>query len=277
VRAPCLADELARVADLPGGATHALGLVRGGLVAHHQRLLVRAHRHDDPPDWCQIAAEAVAAHPLDTAAHPGVRTDPAPTEAPADPLVGLGFTEEEAHVLRTRTTARSLACWQIGDVLVRRFGPGGVSTVRDGSQAKLRSVASLVGGGTSVSFLAAARTTAAAWPVERRRSDVAWNVHRKLSARPDRFRLMTEFVCWATATGTTPSRPAVEAWLHHRDGTSERPRATKALSGLERAIDRIERCDGVDLAALGALAVRLNRLIVGLVEPEARPLLRAIG
>jgi hypothetical protein len=258
VRVECLDEELARLAVSPG-LRYTKGLVRGGLTGEEQRSLALTHRHDNPLDWHAVAAAAVAAHPL----APGRPEAPVPAAvpAPADPLLDLGFTEEEAHLLRTRTTARSLACWQIGDVLVRRFGPGGVSTVRDGSQAKLRSIASLVGGGTTISFLAACRTTSGAWPQRQRHPNVAWNVYRRLAPRPDRVRLLGEFANYCRLLAVVPSRPQLEAWLRRREGTVERPRAAVALGDLRRAIERIELTPNVDVTALSRLAQRLDRLV----------------
>jgi hypothetical protein len=84
----------------------------------------------------------------------------------------------------------------------------------DGSRERLAALADLCG--CSLSWLVACRITSAAWPLRERRLSVGWPVHRKLSARPDRFVLLGRFVRQCARDGVTPSGDRLGVWLAER-------------------------------------------------------------
>lgn len=166
----------------------------------------------------------------------------------ADPLdratVGYWAHQPLMHRLRGLLMERGRCSWAIGDVLIEALGrPGGGP--HDGSWARLCRIADELG--CSASWLAATRTTAAAWPERERRPSISWACHRALSARPDRLRLLHDFARDCERQQVVPSLKALTGWLDDVDRQAGRP------------LQRLGRPRQDPVVAVERLALRLDQ------------------
>lgn len=129
-----------------------------------------------------------------------------------DPLARChdGLAPSALHRLRSLIAERGRNSWDVGDLLVEIFGPP-ARRGHDGSGARIATLAEEVG--ASASWLAACRTTAAAWPRVVRRPTVAWSVSRHLASHPDRIALLDAFVRDCERDRRTPSLATLVDWL----------------------------------------------------------------
>jgi len=135
---------------------------------------------------------------------------------PEEPLLGLGFSAEQASQARALVRATNEGAFALGDVLVAALGKPGEGRYHDGSRARIDAVAEALG--CNPASLRRMRSVAATWAPEEREPRASWAVHQMLRGHPERVTTMAEFVRWAGLRGALPSNSRLTAWLAWREG-----------------------------------------------------------
>jgi hypothetical protein len=125
--------------------------------------------------------------------------------------------------VQTLLDERNRNSWELGDLLVKVYGPGSGSGISDGSRSQLSLLAEEVG--CSVSLVVAWRSTAGAWPKRERRS-CSWSLHSMTRALPDRIAVLGRFLAECERSHRRPTCSALTEFLDRplraKAGTVER-------------------------------------------------------
>jgi hypothetical protein len=101
--------------------------------------------------------------------------------------------------------------WELGDLLVRAYGPASTPGVSDGSRRQIAALAELLS--VSTSAVVQWRATASAWPRRERRPSAPWAAHAILRTHDDRVIVLDRFLDDCRRAKTSPTCHRLELFL----------------------------------------------------------------